>query len=87
MHHQQGSETDQIISKWTKSFTETHSEFFSAPPKEKTLPDASNFSEIYHKLIHSPALETLLQLENTYAMAVDDVYRAWENAKDLIQKK
>ena len=45
------------------------------------------FSEIYHKLIHSPALETLLQLEHTYAMAVDEVVKAWDNARDIMHKR
>lgn len=31
------------------------------------------FSEVYHTLIHSPALETLLNLEHTYALAVEDL--------------
>lgn len=31
------------------------------------------FSEVYHTLIHSPALETLLNLEHTYALSVCDV--------------
>ena len=31
------------------------------------------FSEVYHSLIHSEALETLLNLEHTYAIAVEDV--------------
>ena len=31
------------------------------------------FSDVYHSLIHSEALETLLNLEHTYAIAVEDV--------------
>lgn len=31
------------------------------------------FSEVYHALIHSPALETLLNLEHTYALTIDDL--------------
>ena len=31
------------------------------------------FSEVYHALIHSPALETLLNLEHTYSLAVGGV--------------
>ena len=33
------------------------------------------FSEVYHALIHSPALETLLNLEHTYALAVGEVIK------------
>ena len=31
------------------------------------------FSEVYHSLIHSPALETLLNLEHTYSLAVGGI--------------
>ncbi len=31
------------------------------------------FSEVYHALIHSPALETLLNLEHTYALAMGGI--------------
>ena len=37
------------------------------------LSNESVFSEVYHALIHSPALETLLNLEHTYAISVEDV--------------
>ena len=45
------------------------------------------FSEVYHRLIHSPALETLLQLEHTYAIAMSELYKAWENARELMQTR
>ena len=40
------------------------------------------FSEVYHALIHSPALETLLNLEHTYALAVGQVIQSRD--KDLL---
>lgn len=45
------------------------------------------FSEVYHKLIHSPALETLLQLEHTYALAVLEMCKARDNAMEMMQKR
>lgn len=45
------------------------------------LANDAEFPEVYHMLIHSPALETLLQLEHTYAMAVADVCKGWANAR------
>ena len=45
------------------------------------------FSEVYHKLIHSSALETLLQLEHTYAMAVSELCKARDNARELMQTR
>lgn len=63
------SEVDQLINKWTKAFSEEHLKY--AAPEE---PDESiTFPEMYHKLIHSAALETLLNLEHSYAVAVGDL--------------
>jgi hypothetical protein len=42
-----------------------------AKPEEIT--NEQLFSEVYHSLIHSEALETLLNLEHTYAIAVEDI--------------
>lgn len=33
------------------------------------------FANVYHTLIHSPALETLLNLEHTYALAMENITR------------
>lgn len=33
------------------------------------------FSKVYHALIHSPALDTLLNLEHTYSLTVEDLLR------------
>ena len=82
----QGSETDVTINKWTRAFADNCAQFSSATKPSSPSSDAG-FSEVYHKLIHSPALETLLQLEHTYAMAVDEVIKAWDNARDIMQKK
>ena len=50
-----------------------------APPEETSKEQI--FSEVYHSLIHSPALETLLNLEHTYALTVDDLIQ--QRDKDL----
>ena len=39
------------------------------------------FSEVYHALIHSPALETLLNLEHTYALAMGGIVE--EKQRDM----
>lgn len=39
------------------------------------------FSEVYHSLIHSPALDTLLNLEHTYALTIEDLIQ--QRDKDL----
>nr|CAD7446414.1 unnamed protein product [Timema bartmani]CAD7458723.1 unnamed protein product [Timema tahoe] len=35
--------------------------------------DEELFSTVYHKLVHSPALETILQVEHSYALAVKEL--------------
>ena len=47
----------------------------------------ADFPEVYHKLIHSPALETLLQLEQNYAMAVASVCKGWDNARGVLRDR
>ena len=52
--------------------------------KPEPLTNELVFSEVYHALIHSPALETLLNLEHTYAMDVSTVIeRRDEDLKHL----
>lgn len=83
----QGSETDQTVEQWVSCFTENNVEF--APVMEsKGLENVDlTFPEVYHKLIHSPALETLLQLEHTYALAVLEMCKARDNAMEIIQRR
>ena len=52
--------------------------------RSKSFTIDSAWSEIYHDLIHSPALESLLQLEHTYAVAMKDMVKQRDQAlKDL----
>ena len=71
------------VSSWTNAFMQEHASYSSVSDKtEDTV-----FSEMYKSLIHSSALETLLQLENTYAMAMDDVVMKKENAIKTMEEK
>ena len=87
----QGTKLDCTIEQWAKCFADNHIQFSS--PSESgsgmnTEPASeAEFPEVYHKLIHSPALETLLQLEHTYAMAVTDVCKGWENATTVLHDR
>ncbi|XP_067673825.1 FERRY endosomal RAB5 effector complex subunit 3-like [Haliotis asinina] len=58
-----------LAKRWTKAFTQEVKAY--STPVEVTNDQV--FSEVYHTLIHSPALETLLNLEHTYALAVEDL--------------
>ena len=81
----QGTKLDSTIEQWAECFADNHIQFSS--PSEggsgmsTELASDAEFPEVYHKLIHSSALETLLQLEHTYAMAVADVCKGWDNAR------
>lgn len=35
--------------------------------------DAELFSAVYHKVVHSPALQIILQQEHSYAVAVSEI--------------
>lgn len=49
--------------------------------KPESVTEQQVFSEVYHSLIHSPALDTLLNLEHTYALTIEDLIQ--QRDKDL----
>ncbi|KAG0428501.1 hypothetical protein HPB47_024524 [Ixodes persulcatus] len=53
---------------------------------EEETPD-SRFPHMYHTLIHSPALDTMLNLEHTYAVAVGDMVRERDETLGRLQKR
>lgn len=61
---------EEIIKIWEKAFK---AETLQYVKKEGTS-DSELFSSVYHKLVHSgSALETILQVENSYALAVAEL--------------
>ncbi|XP_069673035.1 FERRY endosomal RAB5 effector complex subunit 3 isoform X2 [Periplaneta americana] len=62
-------DVDEIIKTWEKTFKEETVEY--ADPHGAT--DEELFSTVYHRLVHSPALETMLQVEHSYALAVREL--------------
>ncbi|XP_070572416.1 LOW QUALITY PROTEIN: FERRY endosomal RAB5 effector complex subunit 3-like [Ptychodera flava] len=73
----------QMAEKWNKAFTQEHKAFAT----EKGPNNEVAFGEVYHKLIHSNALETLLNLEHSYAVAVDGIISQRDLALDHLQKR
>ncbi|CAM1318661.1 C12orf4 (predicted) [Pycnogonum litorale] len=63
-----GGDCSKLSNDWVSAFQQGHTDY--ALPEEVT--DEEVFADAYHSLIHSPALETLLNLEHTYAAAVED---------------
>lgn len=70
-------------SKWAKLYRDEHAEFAQC----MEMSDEKTFSQIYHTLIHSPALETLFQLEHGYAFAVGELLKGKKNANEVQEKK
>lgn len=51
--------------------------------EQKGTSDEEVFANAYHKLVHSPALETILQVESSYANTVEETLK---NRDEDIQK-
>ncbi|OWF51817.1 protein C12orf4-like [Mizuhopecten yessoensis] len=60
---------DDLVQKWSQAYTQEVKTY--AKPEEAS--QEQQFSEVYHSLIHSPALDTLLNLEHTYSLTVEDL--------------
>ena len=75
--------TQDCISAWGNAFSQEHSKYYPA----SDVSEETAFSKMYHYLILSPALETLLQLENTYALAMQDLVMKRDSAVRSIQEK
>lgn len=71
------------VSSWANAFTQEHASYSLVNDKNKE----TVFSEMYKSLTHTSALETLLQLENTYALAMDDAVTKMENAIKAMEEK
>lgn len=68
-----------VIKTWEKSFKDNVVEF----AEQKGTSDEEVFAAAYHKLVHSPALETILQVENSYAKTVSSTL---QNREEDIKK-
>lgn len=75
---------NEIADAWVNSYSKEHAKYQSQDDKSD---DDIEFSNIYHALIHSPALETLLQLEHSYSVAVKDLLEQKDGVLDKLQKK
>lgn len=68
---------DDVVTKWHNAFSEEVKRY----AKPESVTEQQVFSEVYHSLIHSPALDTLLNLEHTYALTIEDLIQ--QRDKDL----
>ncbi|XP_071831310.1 FERRY endosomal RAB5 effector complex subunit 3-like [Apostichopus japonicus] len=58
-----------IADQWGKAYTQECVGY----TQDRDQKGSSDFTDLYHKLIHSSALEVLFNLEHTYSVAVQDV--------------
>ncbi|XP_068625515.1 FERRY endosomal RAB5 effector complex subunit 3 [Battus philenor] len=73
-----------IIKNWEKLFKENVVEF----AEQKGTSDEEVFAAAYHKLVHSPALDTILQVENSYAKTVMNMLKSRdEDIQKLTQRQ
>ncbi|ELV09163.1 hypothetical protein TREES_T100006096 [Tupaia chinensis] len=59
----------QLAGTWAKAYAETTLEH--ARPEEPSWDE--DFADVYHDLIHSPASETLLNLEHNYFVSISEL--------------
>ncbi|XP_034253168.1 protein C12orf4 homolog [Thrips palmi] len=62
-------DAEEVIKKFERLFKEETAEY--ADPRGST--DEELFATVYHKLVHSPALEGMLQVEHSYSIAVNEM--------------
>nr|XP_057943837.1 protein C12orf4 homolog [Doryrhamphus excisus]XP_057943838.1 protein C12orf4 homolog [Doryrhamphus excisus]XP_057943839.1 protein C12orf4 homolog [Doryrhamphus excisus]XP_057943840.1 protein C12orf4 homolog [Doryrhamphus excisus]XP_057943841.1 protein C12orf4 homolog [Doryrhamphus excisus]XP_057943842.1 protein C12orf4 homolog [Doryrhamphus excisus] len=62
-------DVNQLANAWTRSYVETTLEH--ARPEEPSWDE--DFADVYHELIHSPASETLLNLEHNYFVRISEL--------------
>lgn len=62
-------DVEDVIKVWEKAYKENTVEFGDKCGTE----DREVFAAVYHKLVHSPALETILQVEHAHAQAVAEI--------------
>lgn len=77
-------EVNKATAAWVQKFSDHHSEFSTI--EEGNVAEVT-FSEVYHKLVHSPALETLFQLEHTYSMAMEELCESLQSAKQAMKER
>ncbi|KAG8040642.1 hypothetical protein G9C98_002638 [Cotesia typhae] len=74
---------EKIIKNWEKAYREKTAEY--AQPMGTT--DEELFAAAYHKLVHSPSLEPILQAEHKYGKDVTDVIHIKNSEYDQLTQK
>uniref|UniRef100_T1JFI6 Macro domain-containing protein n=1 Tax=Strigamia maritima TaxID=126957 RepID=T1JFI6_STRMM len=72
-----------LAKNWTRAYQEEHVSY--AKPEE--MSDEAVFSRVYHKMVHTGALDVLTSLEHSYNMAMDDLIRERDADLEMLQRK
>uniref|UniRef100_A0A8C5GDP5 CL004 protein n=1 Tax=Gouania willdenowi TaxID=441366 RepID=A0A8C5GDP5_GOUWI len=72
-------DVNQLTNAWSRSYEETTLEH--ARPEEPSWDE--DFADVYHELIHSPASDTLLNLEHNYFVSISELI----SERDMEMKK
>jgi len=81
---QEPSQINDMVEMWADAYSKEHLDYQGKDDKND---DEIEFAIIYHSFIHSPALETLLQLEHGYSVAVKELMEQADSALNALQKK
>ena len=74
---------ESIEDQWTGKYCAEHAECSGSVEQS----EEAAFAQVYYSLIHSPALETLLQLEHSYASKVEQEILGIERARKKMQER
>ncbi|XP_014244960.1 protein C12orf4 [Cimex lectularius] len=76
--------TKESLDLWEKGFVENTLEYGA---DKLGSDDNELFSNVYHKLVHSPALDTILQVEHSYALVIDKIIKERDEELDALALK
>ncbi|XP_077452253.1 ferry endosomal RAB5 effector complex subunit 3 [Stigmatopora argus] len=76
-------DVNQLVNAWTRAYVETTLEH--ARPEEASWDD--DFADVYHELIHSPASDTLLNLEHNYFVRISELISERDMEIKTIQER
>lgn len=74
---------DSLVSAWCTAFTEEHVAFSG----KENITNEQVFSDMYHSLVHSPALDTLLSVEHSYAVQMEALVKERDSDLTKLQAK
>jgi len=72
-----------VVDAWTKAYTMGWRQY--AKPEEPS--DTLLFSEVYGALIHSAAMESLLHIEHSYALTMEDLVKRRDEDLEILEVK